>query len=324
MELSQAAREVEAELSGDAAQRATTPTTAEVENDIAAALRQASRYGNYPHISTLTVDVLNELDKLSWSDDLLTKLNSVLGNRTGLANELTQNLKLLNYFEGVNVNFWSKYGLLREHYRTGAGSLSLPNEFRGVVEDLEDIAGNKLSAVVGRTVKGNELSVLGGSFEDDVIHYVGRGFSNGGDFSHLPPSMKAQMDNLYILGYKVMVTQPNVNLASIGKTNAQPDILLFKVKSDNTINFNDVFYPDAKIHSTTEFSQKQIDFIDIIGSIDKVQIDRFAKTPQIFQPSGMSIKSDDFLNTDLTLKEAGKLCTQFQNDVVEFIYKKFR
>ena len=305
-------------------------TVASAESKLGIIQTGESTWARYSKVDTWlasTTDVAKraEIENVikTWSDDLLTKLDNALLRSAELANDFTQNVRLLSYFKEANTSWWFKYGLLREHY--SKSSLTLPPSFRNVVESLEDVNGTKLATVINNTTAGNEISVMAGLFENDVIHYIGQGFRTG-NFSHLPPNMKLQLEYFYSNGYKVMVTQPNLDLSAIGSTNAQPDILFFKVRGDNTINFNSVIYPDAKIDLLSNFTDRQAEFISIIGSGKTVTLNKFvsSKNPQIFQPANSSLQLSDFINQNISLTEAGKLSTKFQNDVVEFIYQKYK
>jgi len=99
---------------------------------------------------------------------------------------------------------------------------------------------------------------------------------------------------------------------------------LFKLRADNTINFTEgAIYPDAKIRSVSDFSDPQLVFIKQTNGTGRyVSISDFNLNAQIFQPNSLTFTLDkDIFRQKITLKEAGKLTTQFKNDIVNFIYK---
>jgi hypothetical protein len=258
---------------------------------------------------------------LAWSDALLTKLNSALGSRTGLANELTQNLKLLNYFEGVNANWWYKLGLLRDHYRSGGSSITLPDNFKAVVEALSSGSGRSLADQLAARGGKSAEQLLGEILEEDLLPQVGLGFTNGGNFAHLPPSVANRLDALYKDGYQVMVTQ--VQCVVNGKSPI-PDMVLFKKNALNDqLNFNDVVAIDSKLNVDYGYDATDPQRILALtqGTGQRFEINSNEETSDLYGNTSTLISQIKDISS--TLGSFSKIGTALENDIYTLLHKPY-
>jgi TANFOR domain-containing protein len=251
-----------------------------------------------------------------WESSLFEKLNTALGTFRTLESELIANPALFNHFHSAHKQWWYKYALLREDYLPG--NAFLPPGFRQSMEDLETLDGVRL-----RTINpNNKLSDLGNLFEDDLIEEVGRGFRSG-NFDHLPPDVRQKMQAMYNDGYTIMITQSKVDLNPHFTTKPQPDMLFFKVEqATNEIIYTDAIYIDGKLSTSTGFSGAQKDLKSLAGTNKQVSIFEFAheKNPEIFTTGNYNL-NNDFLGRTITVHEAGKIGTEYKNNIFNVTYK---
>ena len=266
MELSQAAREVETELAGQAAQRATTPAPATVEDDIAAALRQAGKYSNYPHISILPTSVLDKLDQLAWSDALLTKFNDDLAiEKYGLGDIFAKSPEDLAIWKELTDNPYSKVDFMDE--TTDPKWLSWKDrEFYKAIR----AKGKAFEAVVNPRIK-SDLQALGVNLTNAT-----------------------QIDQLYVLG-------PNGNMVIMDNAFVQEVKDL-----DGTLDYIKVAYNDSKYSNAAGWTDNQKSEIITIFKNDtnkqfielKVRTEnRFLNNTPISQNSTIRLYRQDVFKT---------------------------
>ncbi|WP_339847150.1 fibronectin type III domain-containing protein [uncultured Dokdonia sp.] len=276
----------------------------------------SSWLNDFPSISSSS---LNKLD--NWDDTLISKFDIALATNSNLGNEIINSQLLLQHFEGVHTQWWYKYGLLREHYVNSTNFL--PDNFKNLVEDLEDISGNKISTIINSTAQSPTVH-LGQLIEDDLIINIGNALENGGDFASFPSSLRTKLQSIYNEGYNVMITQARVDLNPHFSGNPQPDLLFFKYEN-GAIDYNSAIYIDSKLHVTTSFSGPQRDLKFLSGTDAEVRINGFAqdKNPEIFSPAGIDLDLDvDFFNRAIRILETSKTGTKFENDAVQFLHKQ--
>ena len=229
------------------------------------------------------------------------------------------NTRLLNYFEGINTNKYYKYGLLRDHYRTGAGSITLPIEFRQVVEEFTTIHGTTIASELTNAGAGNASQRLGFLLEDELLPEIGRGFTNGGNFSHLPPNVEQKMNEIYHEGYKVMTTQME---CSVNGKAPVPDNLFFKIKPNGEIDFNNAVAMDIKLDANFGYDTGDPQRILALTQGTGTQFSTtYTNSSAIFGTTSTILTQIE--GEISTLKSFSKIGTSLENDIYTLIHKPY-
>ncbi|MBO9203039.1 MULTISPECIES: hypothetical protein [Niastella] len=301
----------------------TTSGAANTENTLESWLTKRNLKGS--HIDDLLANAGSARAALmiqieNWEASILRKLNADLERYPTLGSELIAAPELLNHWHAANTKWWYKYALLREVYLQSS-PFAVPPGLQQSIEDLQTIG----LVRVGSVRPTNRIPDLGNLFEDDLIAEIGSGFRNSGNFDHLPPDLKTKMDDLYNQGYNVMLTQSRVKLTPWFTNKPQPDLLFFRANTRTfEISFTDIVYIDGKITPTTSFSTAQKNFNSLKGTGKQVSVFDFAwdKNPEIFftGPPDTHVL-DDVLNKPFTLKEVGKIATEYKNNTFNIVYK---
>jgi len=291
-------------------------------------------FANYPKITSWLNTLTNVTSKTgietvikNWDSKLLIALNQALGKYSGLGAELAVDTKLLNYFEGVNQNWWCKYGLLRDHYRTGKGSITLPNNFKNIVESLFNRTG---TTTIGSRLAGvtKPIDHLGDMLEEDVVPLILEGFRTG-NFVDMPQGLIQDLTMLRNEGYKIIITQPKIRSVNfIGEP--ELDMLLFKYDDiANTIEFGDALYLDCKLYAGAEFDGPQLAFAKT-GRGKASEVFKFVThqniSPQLIVPSGVNLpftSIDQIIGQTFTLTKTAKIGTDLKDQTYIIMFKNY-
>jgi hypothetical protein len=287
-------------------------------------------FKNYTHVAAWLNTVASVTSKAgfettlgTWSSETLTKLNRALDLHPDFATELTANAKVLKYFEGINSNWWYKYGLLRDHYKSPTTSIGLPENFRRLAEELPvsrsdpgRILGTELATMTDKIQK------LGRLFEEVIVPDVGLGFVTG-DFSHFPTKLAADLTDLYNQGYRVVVTQSIVSVPNAG--NPRPDMLLFKLRPDNTVSLSDVVVIDSKLDAAATYSsgdaQRGLALLQGTATPGTIQPFNTSFNPTVF--STLNIDIQTFVSKGITIKGFYKVGTSLEGEVYLITLKPY-
>ncbi|MEL6562567.1 MAG: hypothetical protein AAFQ94_30640, partial [Bacteroidota bacterium] len=240
----------------------------------------------------------------AFEPSLKSSLNVALREFEGLAEALTQEIsisgsqvKLINFFESLNENIWSRYGMLREHYRTGAASNNLPQPLVNYVESLTNRTGSTTIAARLSSSSNTAIATLGDLLEEDIIPLITEGFRSG-DFSGLPQNLINDLTGLRNQGYQVIMTQVKVSSSSFSGA-PELDALLVRVGSNNVADLTDCVYLDIKLNANTAFKGAQLnaarDGVDQLSIIQSF-VNHQNTPPSLVFPDGVIIPGVTDLN----------------------------
>jgi hypothetical protein len=231
------------------------------EADLIADIRAYKKLHKYP---TLRGKPNNLSKTRQWDDITFYELDDAITLRPGLISEFENNASLFRHFEGMNspMEFWYKYGLLREHL-VSSNSFSLPTNFKATLDDIEipvgavDFPIPNGGSRLGDLPQGNAYSDLGKALEGELNNIIGpQNAFNAGNINNLPlpPAIKSNLQSLYDDGYRV-VLQQQLNINSV---NPIPDYLFVKVDNFGVADLTQpIRYIDAKLNINTSFSGAQ-------------------------------------------------------------------
>jgi hypothetical protein len=106
------------------------------------------------------------------------------------------------------------------------------------------------------------------------------------------------------------------------KNKPQPDMLFFKTRT-GVIVYSDAAYIDVKLNVDVAFKGAQKNLQSISGTNNVLSISGFAKdkNPKVYSTGNFTLKNN-FLNKQITISEAGKFGTSYENDIFNITYKQ--
>ncbi len=206
-------------------------------------------FSNYAHIRTLPNDLKVLLHSKQWDNTLLTKLDNLLNDYPGIANEFSQATDLFDKFRLVEETWWAKYPMRKLSY-----SNQLPTNFSKYIDDIDVIhqgTSKKLGGLGG--------SPLGQIFDDEMEIIISQGWLSG-SYTKLSDNVVSRLTALKNNNYELVV-KPSVNISG---RNPVPDLLFVK-KVGNSYNFDDCIYIDNKYFHDVVFTPAQNKIVNAFG-----------------------------------------------------------